>query len=375
MEFSIQSRDSDGVARAGTLTLPHGEVRTPAFMPVGTSGSVKGAFHKDVRDLGYSLILGNTYHLYLRPGVDIIEEAGGLHRFSGWDGNLLTDSGGFQVFSLSDFRKITEEGVRFRSHIDGSYRTLTPESVVSLQRRFGSDIQMVLDVCTGYEASREEVIDALSRTTRWAERARRSWADLDAAYEGVAFGIVQGHFDKTLRRQSANEICSLDFPGYAIGGLSVGEPFETFADIMAFTAGLLPDNRPRYVMGIGTPEYILEAIGCGIDMFDCVFPTRIARNGTIFTRDGRIALKNEQFKRDFRPLDPDWSPEIISRYSRAYVRHMLMNREMIGPMIATLHNLYFLKRLTDVARDAIEQGVFAQFKYEFLQRFKKSESA
>ncbi len=370
MDFSIQATDSGGRARTGTLTLPHGRVETPAFMPVGTAGSVKGAFHRDVRNLGYSLILGNTYHLYLRPGVEIIEAAGGLHRFSGWDDNLLTDSGGFQVFSLADFRKITEEGVRFRSHIDGSYHTLTPESVVSIQSRFGSDIQMVLDVCTGYESSKEEVVDALARTTRWAERARRSWADLGSDYRGAAFGIVQGHFDKSLRRRSAEEICSLDFPGYAIGGLSVGEPFETFADIMAFTAPLLPEARPRYVMGIGTPEYILEAIGCGIDMFDCVFPTRIARNGTIFTRDGRIALKNEQFKKDFRPLDAEWSPDIIGPYSRAYVRHMLMNREMIGPMIATLHNLYFLKRLTEEAGKAIEQGLFAEFKNDFLARYK-----
>lgn len=375
MDFSIRSKDPGGIARTGTLTLPHGSLTTPAFMPVGTAGSVKGAFHRDVHNLGYSLILGNTYHLYLRPGVEIIEAAGGLHRFSGWDGNLLTDSGGFQVFSLADFRRITEEGVRFRSHIDGSYHTLTPESVVSIQRRFGSDIQMVLDVCTGYEASREEVTDALARTTRWAERARRSWADLDTDYHGAAFGIVQGHFDKALRRQSAEEICSLDFPGYAIGGLSVGEPFETFAGTMAFTAPLLPEDRPRYVMGIGTPEYILEAIGCGIDMFDCVFPTRIARNGTIFTRDGRIALKNERFKKDFSPLDSEWSPETIGSYSRAYVRHMLMNREMIGPMIATLHNLYFLKRLTDDAAKAIDEGRFTEFKADFLGRFKQSESS
>lgn len=369
MKFDIHSRDSDSLARCGTMNLPHGNVETPAFMPVGTAGAVKGAFHSSIKDLGYNLILGNTYHLFLRPGVDIIEAAGGLHSFSGWQGNLLTDSGGFQIFSLSGFRKITEDGVRFRSHIDGSYHDLTPESVVDVQRRFGSDIQMVLDVCTGYDAGEQEVVDALTMTSRWAGRAKRAWEECPPEYQGAAFGIVQGHFSKKLRARSAEQITALDFPGYAIGGLSVGEPFELFRSTMAYTAPLLPDERPRYVMGIGTPEYLLEAIECGIDMFDCVFPTRIARNGTIFTRDGRIALKNEQFKEDFGALDPEWVAPQLRRYSRAYVRHMLMIREMIGPMIATLHNLHFLETLMRESREAISEGTFVEYKREFLSRY------
>lgn len=370
MNFTIQNQDKGSGARTGILVLPHGPVETPSFMPVGTAGAVKGAFHRDVRELGFRLILGNTYHLFLRPGVEIIEKAGGLHAFTGWEENLLTDSGGFQIFSLSEFRRITDEGVRFRSHIDGSYHTLTPESVVDIQRRFGSDIQMVLDVCTGYEAPVAEVESALSTTTRWASRAKRAWDSARASgYEGAAFGIVQGHFNESLRRRSVEEVCELDFPGYAIGGLSVGEPHELFRSTLEFTAPLLPLDRPRYVMGIGTPEYILDAIGAGIDMFDCVLPTRIARNGTIFTVNGRVALKNEQFKHDFSPLCSEWSPDSLSRYSRAYVRHMMMNREMIGPMIATLHNINFLGRLVEEARRAISENRFSTFKKQFLSRY------
>lgn len=357
------------MARAGTIALPHGVVQTPAFMPVGTAGAVKGAFHSDIYELGYRLMLANTYHLYLRPGTDVIEESGGLHRFTGWHGNLLTDSGGYQIFSLSDFRKLRDDGVEFRSHIDGSYHTLTPESVVGIQEVLGSDIQMVLDVCTGYDASRSEAEQAVELTTKWAARARRAWERCGSDYAGVAFGIVQGHFHPDLRQRSASEIVELDFPGYALGGLSVGEPFDLFRETMVETARFLPWDRPRYVMGIGTPEYVLEAIGSGVDMFDCVFPTRIARNGTVFTRDGRIALKNERFRYDFGPLDPEWSADSVREYSRAYVRHMLMSREMIGPMIGTLHNLGFLARLVAEARKAIARGDFDEFRTDFLRRY------
>ncbi len=366
----ISHRDSSTSARSGVLSLPHGDVSTPAFMPVGTAASVKAVTHRDVDALGYRLILGNTYHLFLRPGVDVIQTAGGLHGFSNWPHNILTDSGGYQIFSLAPFRKIRDEGAYFRSHIDGSYHTLTPERVVRIQEALGSDVQMVLDVCTGYDASRQESEDALHTTTQWAHRAYGEYTQTASSYEGLLFGIVQGNFHHDLRRRSAEEICSIPFPGYAIGGLSVGEPFPVYQEFLSATAQLLPEEKPRYVMGIGTPEYILEAVEHGIDMFDCVFPTRIARNGTIFTRNGRVALKNERFRDDYGPLDPDMPTAFTEGYSRAYVRHLLKAGEILAPMIATVHNLNFLAVMMQEIRDAIAGGQFLSYKQSFLRRYR-----
>ncbi|TVQ27656.1 MAG: tRNA guanosine(34) transglycosylase Tgt [Spirochaetaceae bacterium] len=369
--LTIIHKDPHSHARSGTLSLPHGLVQTPAFMPVGTAASVKAVGHREVERLGYRLILGNTYHLFLRPGLDIIQRAGGLHAFSNWPHNILTDSGGYQVFSLAPFRKIKDEGAYFRSHIDGSYHTLTPERVVRIQEGFGSDVQMVLDVCTGFDAPRKEAEAALKTTSAWARRAYDEYSMTDDAYQGLLFGIVQGNFHHDLRQQSAEEITSIPFPGFAIGGLSVGEPFEVFQEFLTSTAQLLPADKPRYVMGIGTPEYILAAVENGIDMFDCVFPTRIARNGTIFTRDGRIALKNERFKDDFGPLDPDTPDAFTAGYSRAYVRHLLKASEILAPMIATVHNLNFLAVMMSEIRSAIAAGQFTEYKESFLRRYKQ----
>ncbi|MFW6233960.1 MAG: tRNA guanosine(34) transglycosylase Tgt [Spirochaetota bacterium] len=363
--------DTHSSARSGTLSLPHGDVATPAFMPVGTAASVKAAAHRDVEALGFKLILGNTYHLFLRPGIEIIQSAGGLHSFSNWRHNILTDSGGYQVFSLAPFRKIRDEGVYFRSHIDGSYHTLTPERVVRIQEALGSDIQMVLDVCTGYDVSRRESESAVKVTSDWARRAFEEYRQCGPGYHGLLFGIVQGNFHHDLRQQSAQEITSIPFPGFAIGGLSVGEPFPVFQEFLSSTAALLPVDKPRYVMGIGTPEYILEAVEHGIDMFDCVFPTRIARNGTVFTRDGRIALRNRRFRDDFGSLDPDTPCAFTDGYSRSYVRHLLMAGEILAPMIATIHNLNFLAVMMEEIRESIVAGRFLEYKKAFLSRYSR----
>ena len=346
-------------ARRGVLTLPHGEVETPVFMPVGTAATVKALPHRDLEEIGFSLILGNTYHLVLRPGMEVIEKAGGLHEFSGWRGNILTDSGGFQVFSLSSLRKISEEGVTFRSHIDGSSWFFTPESVVDFQTAFGSDIQMPLDVCTKYGADEEESRQAVKTTTAWLRRAK---ARLDPEYRGSLFGIMQGNFYKNLRATSAAEIVDLDLPGYAVGGLSVGEPPEVFVDFLQMSAELLPEEKPRYVMGIGTPEYLVAAIEAGVDMFDCVFPTRIARNGTLLTTAGRVVLKNEQYRlQTDTPADPNCGCRVCRRYSRAYMRHLFKAKEILGPVLATYHNLAYLKKFVEDARAAIASETFPAF--------------
>jgi len=365
----IEHREADTAARTGTLHLPRGAVETPVFMPVGTNGTVKALTHQNVADLGFRLILGNTYHLYLRPGMEIIDRFGGLHGFSTWEHNILTDSGGYQVFSLAPFRKITLEGVEFRSHIDGSRHHLTPETVARLQGRLGSDVQMALDVCTAPGISYEEAREAKDTTTDWARRALETWDDLPPEYEGLLFGITQGNFYPELRRESAAELLELDFPGYAVGGLSVGESFEQFVDFLGLSAELLPEEKPRYLMGVGTPEYILEAVRNGIDMFDCVFPTRTARNGTVFTRDGRLALNNARFADDSRPLDEGCACPTCRRYSRAFLRHLFKANEILGPVLATQHNLFFLRRLVDDIREAIREDRFNAFSAEFLRRY------
>ena len=367
--IKVHHRDSKSRARTGTMDLPHGKVSLPSFMPVGTNGAVKAISHSTVENMGTRLILANTYHLYLRPGIEVIRAGGGLHRFSGWNHNILTDSGGYQVFSLAPFRKILEDGVKFRSHIDGSYHVLTPELVIELQEGFGSDILMPLDVCTGPESGRKQAEEALQTTTRWARKSLERWNARKEGYEGQLFGIIQGQFFADLRLQSAYEILELDTPGIAIGGLSVGESFEVYEQMLEVLSPLLPDDKPRYVMGIGTPDYILSAVQHGIDVFDCVYPTRIARNGSVFTADGLIDLKKARFEKDFAPIMQGCACTACVRYSRAYLRQMFKTNEMYGPMLATEHNLRFLHDfLTDI-RAAIEADNFLPFKTNFLARF------
>ncbi len=369
--FVKKSQDQATRARTGSILLPHGLVETPAFMPVGTNATVKAVEAGSLAEMGFDIILANTYHLMLRPGAEIIREAGGLHGFSGWKGNFLTDSGGFQVFSLSALRKISDEGVAFRSHIDGSKHFLSPESAVEIQTAFNSDIQMQLDVCSAWGAERKETEKALALTSSWARRARARWdrASSEEGYAGSLFGIVQGGFFKDLRDRSAAELAELDFPGYAIGGLSVGEPFETYADLLAHTAPLLPEAKPKYIMGIGTPEYILEAIAQGIDIFDCVFPTRTGRNGLWFTSKGPLSIKKARYERDFSPPDPDCSCRVCRNHSRAYARHLFKCAEILHSMLASYHNLFFLHDLVKKAARAIEEGRFSVFKDGFLAAY------
>jgi len=368
--ISIKATDKDSSARTGLLHLPKGDVPIPAFMPVGTNGTVKAMLHSSLEEIGYKLILGNTYHLYLRPGTDVIGKYGGLHKFSTWKSNILTDSGGFQVFSLSSFRKISDDGVTFQSHIDGSRHHLTPEKVVDIQTLLGSDIQMQLDVCTEPGIDKKEAAKALDLTTQWAKRAGIRRLEQDEGYKGSLFGIVQGNFHKDLREQSAGQLAELDLPGYAIGGLSVGEEPEVFREYLHFTAPLLPDEKPKYVMGIGTPDYMLEAMEAGVDLFDCVYPTRVARNGTCFTREGMLNLKNARFKDDLQPIDSECTCATCSRYSRGYLRHLFAAREILGPMLVTHHNLHFLYIMMEEARASITEGRFMSFKKSFMQRFR-----
>lgn len=372
--FNILHKSADGRARNGLLELPHGTVRTPVFMPVGTCATVKAISKDDIEEIGFEIILANTYHLFLRPGADLIQEAGGLHGFSQYKGNFLTDSGGFQVFSLSSLRKINPEGVKFQSHLDGSYHMFTPENVVQTQVKFNSDIQMQLDVCSGYGVEKKEAVQALNVTSKWAERAKAEWEKaLENGYKGILFPIVQGNFFEDLRKQSAEFVTSLDTPGIAIGGLSVGEPKDVFADFLKYTMQYLPEEKPVYVMGIGTPEYILEAVSNGVDMFDCVLPTRNARNGAYFTRDGQLSIKQKRFEHDFKPLDPECKCKVCRTYSRAYLRHLFKEQEILSSMLSSYHNLYFLYNMMEEIRDAINNDRFEDYKKAFLERYTKGE--
>jgi len=364
--FTLSHTEPGSRARTGVVSLPHGEVRTPVFMPVGTNGTVKAIDKDALEEIGFEIILSNTYHLFLRPGTEVIGKAGGLHEWTRWRRNILTDSGGFQVFSLSPFRKISDAGVKFRSHIDGAYHMLTPERIVEIQTILRSDIQMQLDVCTSWGTEFKEAEKALRITADWLGRAKKAWLEGPEDYEGKLFGIVQGNFYKDLRERSVEVLVAADTPGIAIGGLSVGEPFDVFSEFLESTAALLPAEKPRYVMGIGTPEYILRAIECGIDMFDCVFPTRIARNGMVFTRRGNLSLKREANTFDMGPLDPDCGCKVCREYSRSYIRHLYKSSEILAAMLATYHNLYFLHRLVIGAREAIERNDFSRYKREFL---------
>ena len=368
--FDIKHKSTDGKARTGVLHLPHGHVQTPVFMPVGTNATVKAMPNDFLNEIGFEIILANTYHLYLRPGPALIKEAGGLHGFSKWDKNFLTDSGGFQVFSLSKLRKITEEGVRFQSNIDGSYHMFTPENVVQTQTSFNSDIQMQLDVCTGYDEPRKNAEKALKITSDWLVRAKKEWENQqENGYKGILFPIVQGHFYEDLRKQSAEFVSSLDMPGIAIGGLSVGEPHEVFTQFMNFTCQHLPEDKPKYVMGIGTPEYILDAVQAGIDMFDCVLPTRNARNGSYFTKRGPLSIKQEKWIYDFGPVDPECDCKICRTYSRSYLRHLFKESEILSSILASYHNLYFLNNMLKEIRQAINENRFEQYRKEFLEKY------
>ena len=375
-QFRYILHGTDGRARRGEFHTPHGIVQTPAFMPVGTQGAVKAALHRDLEDLSAEIILGNTYHLFLRPGDELIARRGGLHQFIGWARPILTDSGGYQIFSLAERRRIREEGAEFQSHLDGSRHLLTPERAVDIQARLGSDIAMVLDECLAYPATRDAAAESMARSVRWAQRCRTRLGELrDAPPADVAianagqaqFGIVQGGVFEDLRKESADATVAIGFEGYAIGGLSVGEPIEEMYAITEATAARLPSGQPRYLMGAGTPEDLVECVARGIDMFDCVMPTRNARNGQLFTSHGRINIKNARYAEDDRPLDPDCGCYTCRRHSRAYLRHLYLAGEMTGSALNTLHNLSFYLDTMRRIRDAIAFRTFDTFRQGFLR--------
>ncbi len=375
--FRVKLKATDCAARRGRLQTGHGAIETPVFMPVGTVGTVKAVTFESVWETGARIILGNTYHLYLRPGHELIQRMGGLHRFQGWDGALLTDSAGFQVFSLSDLNRVTEDGVEFRSHLDGSKHFFSPEVSMQAQLDLGSDIVMAFDQCTAYGVSRQEVIAALDRTTRWLGRCKEVFGGRTyrEGWERVLFGIMQGGVHEDLRRQSASEIVDLDLPGYAVGGLSVGEPTTAMREMTELAAGLLPQEKPRYLMGVGFPDDIVASVGMGIDMFDCVLPTRMARTGTVLTRDGRLVVKNLEYSEDQRPLDDECGCPVCARHSRGYIRHLFKAGEILGATLATIHNLHFYQELMVGVRQAIEEDRFTAFANEVTRRWQDGEKA
>ncbi len=366
MQFVLDK--TDGSARLGRVFTDHGVFHTPAFMPVGTQGTVKAIQPRELEEIGAEVILGNTYHLYLRPGTEILEQAGGLHAFNGWKKPILTDSGGFQVFSLSELRKISEEGVQFRSHLDGSTHFFTPENVVDTQRSIGSDIMMVLDECPPYPSTFEYAKLSGELTLRWAERCLNRFRETEGlyGYTQALFGIVQGSTFPELRKFSANGLVSLEFDGYAIGGLAVGEPAESMYEMISVCTEILPEQKPRYLMGVGTPENLLEAIERGVDMFDCVMPTRNGRNAMLFTSHGNLNITNAQFKNNFEPVDAQCGCYTCQNFSRAYVNHLFRAKEILGLQLATIHNLAFYQTLMKEARHAIACGEFAKWKKQRL---------
>lgn len=364
--YELIKKDSRTKARRGRVNTPHGPIETPVFMPVGTAGTVKAMKPEEVRDMGAQIILGNTYHLYLRPGHEVVKAAGGLHKFMNWERAILTDSGGFQVFSLGAMRKISEEGVEFRSHIDGSKHMLSPEKSMEIQNALGSDIMMAFDECTPYPADRNYVKNSLERTTRWLKRCKEYHKNTE---QQSLFGIMQGGMYKDLRKQSAEEIVELDLPGYAIGGLSVGEPKEIMYEVMDDCVDYLPADKPRYLMGVGSPDCLFEGVERGIDMFDCVLPTRIARHGMAMTSQGRVNIKNAKYERDFTPLDPNCDCYTCRNYSKAYLRHLFKSDEILSSMLMTTHNLHFLVNTMAGIRKAIEEDRFLEYKKEFYDSY------
>ena len=366
IEYELLHIDKNSGARRGIVHTPHGDIQTPVFMPVGTQATVKSMTPEELKEIGAQIILSNTYHLYLRPGHKLVKEAGGLHNFMRWDRPILTDSGGFQVFSLGDLRKITEEGVEFKSHLDGSKHFFSPESVMEIEEALGADIIMSFDECVGYPATREYTENSMERTTRWAKRCKAAHKNTDK--QGL-FGIIQGGFYKDLREKSARDLIELDLTGYAIGGISVGETKEEFLDILRYTAPLMPRNKPRYLMGVGTPDYLIEAAIAGIDMCDCVLPTRIARNGTAMTWNGKVVVRNATYERDFSPLDPECDCYTCRNYTRAYIRHLVKANEILGVRLLSIHNLYFLTKLMERVRIEIENDNLANFRDEFYKKY------
>jgi queuine tRNA-ribosyltransferase len=369
MTFDIQHNDSNSQARAGIITTDHGPIETPIFMPVGTVASVKAVhFHELKEDIKAQIILGNTYHLYLRPGIDTLERAGGLHKFNGWDRPILTDSGGFQVFSLTENRKLKEEGAVFRSHIDGSKHLFTPEKVVDIQRSIGADIMMAFDECTPGDADYQYAKKSMELTHRWLARGIKHFRETESkyGYSQTFFPIVQGCVYPDLRREAAKFIADQGAEGNAIGGLAVGEPTEKMYEMIEVVNDILPKDKPRYLMGVGSPDCLVEGVARGVDMFDCVLPTRIARNGTVFVPGGKLVIRNAEYARDFRPIDANCGCYACQNFSRAYIRHLLKAGEVLGIRLTTIHNLYYLIHLMAEMREAILSGGFAEFRQEFF---------
>jgi len=371
MNFTLESTDPDCKARTGTLHTDHGDIQTPIFMPVGTAGSVKAVHQRELaKDIKAQVILGNTYHLYLRPGLDVLEKAGGLHKFNGWDKPILTDSGGYQVFSLANNRKLTEEGAIFKSHIDGSKHVFSPERVMDIQRIIGADIIMAFDECPPYPCDYVYARKSMELTHRWLQRCIDRFDNTEGkyGYQQSLFPIVQGSVFKDLRKQSSEFVASCDRDGNAIGGLSVGEPAEMMYEMTDMVTDILPKDKPRYLMGVGTPANILEAIALGVDMFDCVMPTRNARNGMLFTSEGIINIRNEKWKEDFSPIDPHINSYVSTFYSKAYLRHLTISKEILSSQIASIHNLSFYLWLVGQAREKIKEGVYLPWKNHMVEK-------
>ena len=366
--FEIKKRDLRSRARLGIVHTARGDIQTPIYMPVGTQAVVKAMTSREMDEIGTQILLSNTYHLHLRPGEELIREAGGLHSFMNWHKPILTDSGGFQVFSLASLRKITEEGVSFHSHLDGSSRFLSPEESMRIQESLGSDIAMCFDVCTAYPCDHKTAKDAMDRTHRWAARCKNSHKRNDQAL----FGIIQGAFFADLRKDSAKALSDMDFPGYGIGGLSVGEPKPLMYEMLEELIPYLPDDRPHYLMGVGTPDCLLEGVLRGVDMFDCVLATRIARNGTVFTRHGRMVIRNAQYAHDFRPIEEDCDCYACRNHTRAYIRHLFKTGEITGARLASIHNLRFLLKMMEEIRCAISENRLEEYKKDFYDRYDMS---
>ena len=368
VQFELIKTCKQSGARLGVLHTPHGDIPTPIYMPVGTQATVKAMTPREMEELGAKIILSNTYHLHLRPGEDIVREAGGLHSFMDWRHPILTDSGGFQVFSLSGLRKITEEGAAFRSHLDGSKHFISPEKSMEIQQALGADIAMAFDVCSPYPCDHKTAEEAMHRTHRWAERCKKYHTREDQAL----FGIVQGAFYEDLRIESAKTLADMDFPGYGIGGLSVGEPKPVMYEMLEKIEPYMPKNKPRYLMGVGTPDCFLEGVLRGVDMFDCVLATRIARNGTVFTRNGRLVIRNATYARDFEPLEEGCDCYACQQFSRAYIRHLIKAEEITGARLASIHNLRFLIRMMEEIRQAIMEDRFLDYRREFYEKYDMS---
>jgi queuine tRNA-ribosyltransferase len=368
LRFTVEAKDPHCAARAGRLETAHGVIETPVFMPVGTQASVKALSQEDLETLDAKIILGNAYHLYLRPGHELIESAGGLHGFMNWPRAILTDSGGFQVFSLAALNKVTEEGVQFQSHIDGSRHFMTPEKATDVQLALGADIIMCFDECTSYPVTRETAESSMRMTLAWAKRCRQRWVERERPNSAL-FGIVQGSTFEALRTESADALAEMDFPGYAIGGVSVGESKEEMVAAVDWSAPRLPEDKPRYLMGVGPPEDMLEAIERGVDMFDCVMPTRNARNGTLFTSQGKLNIKNQRYITDLSPIDENCGCPVCRRYTRAYLSHLYRSGEISALRLNTLHNLFFMLEFAAMCRKAIQTGRFLEFKRAFLAAY------